>query len=405
MSHAERRSSSWPALPAALWSRLARQIVDRIAVGELTLHFPDGSQMTAAGAAAGPHAVMHIHRGRFFLRLLNSGAIGLAEGYIAEDWSSPDLEAVLELALLNEPAVGDAVALNRLQGAWERLRHLGRANTRRGSRRNIAAHYDLGNEFYRRWLDETMTYSAALFARSDVDLAEAQRAKYRRIIDILKLKPGERVLEIGCGWGGFAEIAAKEADCHVTGLTLSREQAAFARERLAGAGLGEKTEIRLEDYRDTAGSYDKIVSIEMFEAVGEANWATFFNVVHRRLKENGRALIQVITMDEGRFQHYRKNVDFIQRYVFPGGMLPPRSAFESHAREAGFEVGDAFFFGRDYAETLRRWEKAFLAHWPAVSELGFDERFRRLWRYYLTYCAVGFKRGRVDVGQFLLARG
>jgi len=403
MSHAGERTAPRRRLLEPAWQHPARWIASGISRGELAVHFPDGRVFRASGREAGPSAAIHIHSGRLVARLVAGGAMGLAESYIAGEWSSPDLPSFLEFAMLNEPEGGAAMALARLKAAGDRLWHLRRANTRSGSRRNIAAHYDLGNDFYAAWLDRSMTYSAALFAEPGMSLQAAQEAKYARIAEALELKAGESVLEIGCGWGGFAEHAAR-LGCHVTGLTLSQRQAEFARERLARAGLSERSDIRLEDYRDAGGRYDRIVSIEMFEAVGEAHWPDYFAVLDRRLKAGGRALVQTITLDDARFQRYRRRADFIQRYIFPGGMLPSRAVFEAKAREAGFFLADAFFFGHDYAETLMRWEKAFLAHWPEIEKLGFDARFRRLWRYYLNYCATGFRSGRVDVGQFLLER-
>ncbi|MBZ8131921.1 cyclopropane-fatty-acyl-phospholipid synthase family protein [Afifella sp. IM 167] len=404
MSHAGERTAARRRLLEPAWQPLARLIASGIAKGELAVHFPDGRIFRSCGREAGPSAAIHIHSGRLVARLIAGGGMGLAESYIAGEWSSPDLPAFLEFAMVNEPEGGAALALARLKEGADRLRHARRANTRAGSRRNIAAHYDLGNEFYAAWLDPSMTYSAALFTQPDMSLQAAQTAKYARIAEMLELKAGESVLEIGCGWGGFAEYAAG-IGCHVTGLTLSARQAEYARTRLGDAGLAERAEIRLEDYRDAGGHYDKIVSIEMFEAVGEAHWPDYFAVLDRRLKAGGRALIQTITLDHGRFERYRRRADFIQRYVFPGGMLPSREAFEAKARATGFFLADAFFFGHDYAETLMRWEKAFLARWPEIEKLGFDARFRRLWRYYLNYCATGFSSGRVDVGQFVLERG
>ncbi|WP_026379153.1 SAM-dependent methyltransferase [Afifella pfennigii] len=404
MSHAEERSIARQRLVDRPWQRLARLIASGTRKGELAVHFPDGTVYRAVGREDGPSAAIHIHSGRLVSRLVVGGAMGLAESYIANEWSSPDLADFLEFALVNDPIDGPALALSRVKEWGDRLWHLKRANTRKGSKRNIAAHYDLGNEFYAAWLDATMTYSAALFTEPQMTMEAAQRAKYARIADVLELRPGDRVLEIGCGWGGFAEFAAGERGCHVTGLTLSQRQAQWARERLAAAGLADGAEIRLEDYRDAGGRYDKIVSIEMFEAVGEAHWPDYFAVLGRRLKRGGQALVQTITLDHIRFLDYRRRVDFIQRYIFPGGLLPSREVFETRAREAGFFIADAFFFGHDYAETLLRWEKAFLAGWPEIEKLGFDERFRRLWRYYLNYCIVGFRDGRLDVGQFLLER-
>ncbi|MBU6436526.1 MAG: cyclopropane-fatty-acyl-phospholipid synthase family protein, partial [Betaproteobacteria bacterium] len=284
-----------------------------------------------------------------------------------------------------------------------------RRNSKTQARKNIHAHYDLGNSFYRLWLDDSMTYSSALFSGAAAgavkgDLTAAQHAKYRRVIDELHLPAASRVLEIGCGWGGFAEIAAHVQGAHVTGLTLSTEQLAFARERLRAAGLAAQAEFRLQDYREEAGQYDGIASIEMFEAVGEQYWPAYFDCVHRNLKPGARACIQTITIRDDLFERYRKSTDFIQQYIFPGGMLPSPGAFRAQARRAGLRVVDELAFGQDYAETLRRWRAAFMARLAEVRELGYDEGFVRTWEFYLAYCEAAFARGNTDVMQFTLQR-
>ena len=384
--------------------RLLVRWLNRIANGCLTVTFPSGHRHVFGRPGASPRADIIIHDLRLVARMIASGDIGLAESYVAGEWDTPDLTALLALGIANGDALADA-----LDGSWavrvlNRIRHARRANTPQGSRRNIAAHYDLGNAFYRRWLDESMTYSAAIFAERDEPLAAAQRRKYRRLAVMLDLRPGDQLLEIGCGWGGFAEIAAHEFGCDVLGLTLSEEQAQYARERMRHAGLDHKVDIRLQDYRDVEGQFDKIVSIEMFEAVGEENWQTYFGVLDRCLKQGGRAALQSITIANGIFRTYREKPDFIQCYIFPGGMLPSPAAFDAALSDAGFRLADAFYFGRDYAETLRRWNAAFEARWPEIESLGFDQRFRRLWQFYLCYCEAGFESDRIDVGQFLIER-
>ena len=376
----------------------------RVRKGRLVVDLPSGRVRAFGAAEPRLQARLAIHDARLARRVLLSGGLGLAESYIAGEWDSPDLAAFLTIGALNRQTISEL-----LKGSWPsralgRLRHARRANTRAGSRRNIAEHYDLGNAFYRLWLDETMSYSAGLFARKDEPLAETQRRKYRRLARQLDLRPGDRVLEIGCGWGGFAEVAAAEFGCRLVGLTLSREQADYARARMARAGLSEAVEIRLQDYRDVEGQFDKIVSIEMFEAVGEENWERYFEVLRRCLRPGGRAGLQVITIADERFERYRRTPDFIQRYVFPGGMLPSPGAFERAVAGAGLSLVDSLYFGKCYAETLRRWRAAFHDNWPAIRELGFDERFRRLWHYYLCYCEVGFDLGHIDVGQFVIER-
>ncbi len=404
MSHAEDNSIPAGALRTPFWMRLLCRWADRIALGQLTLRFPDGTRHHVNGLLPGPTASLQVHSGGLVRKLATGGGLGLARSYIEGDWDTPDLGALLEFGHANQTAFAPVLEAPGLAKALAYLRHRFRSNTRGGSRRNIAFHYDLGNDFYRQWLDETMTYSAGLFSSADQSLAEAQRAKYARIADELGLVPDDHVLEIGCGWGGFAEYAAREIGCRVTALTLSREQAQFARDRLAAAGLSDRVEVRLQDYRDCPGEFDKIVSIEMFEAVGEKNWPVYFDILRERLKPGGRAMIQVITIADEHFAHYRRNADFIQTYIFPGGMLPSCGAFASAVAGSGLAIRDSHFFGADYERTLLHWDRSFSAAWHRIEDLGFDARFKRMWRYYLQYCAVGFRTGRIDVGQFHLER-
>ena len=400
----ETTSTGPAAEPSGIRERLVCRWLSGTEKGRLTLRFPSGMQQTFHGNADGPVALLQINDPRVYTRLFRSGDMGLAEGYMAGEWDTPDLAAVLAFGMANEAALGGALEKSWLMRALDRVRHAGRANTRRGSRRNIAQHYDLGNNFYRPWLDPSMTYSSALFHNLKEPTETAQRRKYLRLAEMAGLEPGDRVLEIGCGWGGFAEIAAQEFGCEVVGLTLSREQAAYARRRMTRQGLADKVEIRLQDYRDVTETFDKVVSIEMFEAVGEKYWPAFFATLDRCLAPGGRAALQIITIDDARFESYRRDPDFIQRYIFPGGMLPSPSAFEAAVTDGGFALREALFFGKSYAETLRRWDTAFASAWPALSKLGFDERFRRMWHYYLRYCEAGFDHGAIDVGHFLIER-
>ena len=394
--------TSEPTRRRGLGERLVAGWLGGIRAGRLTVTFPSGAMQVFAGAEQGPHAALTIHDMRLVARILFAGDLGFAEGYMAGDWETPDLSALMAFGVLNEGGLKAP-----LGGSWParllgRLTHRRHANTR--SRRNIAAHYDLGNAFYGLWLDRSMTYSSALFDRLDEPLEQAQRRKYLRLAEMLELAPGDEVLEIGCGWGGFAEIAAGEFGCRVVCLTLSAEQAVYARARMVRAGLADRVEVRLQDYRDVAGTFDKIASIEMFEAVGEAYWPRYMNTLRSRLKPGGRAALQVITIDDARFESYRRNPDFIQRYVFPGGMLPSPDAFARAARDAGLEIADSHFFGVSYAETIRRWDASFTANWEAIRAQGFDDRFHRLWRYYPAYCEAGFDTGQIDVGHILLTR-
>ncbi len=392
-----------PLSPPGLGWALLDRLFAPLERGRLTIVAPDGRTRSFGDAAEGTGATVRLHSWRPLLRLALHGDTALAESYMAGEWDSPDLAAVLALGMCNLDALATTLAARPALVWAHRLGHRLQANTRAGSRRNIRAHYDLGNAFYARWLDESMTYSAALFARRDEALDEAQRRKYLRLARSLKLAPGDEVLEIGCGWGGFAEIAAGVFGCRVVALTLSREQADFARRRLARAGLADRVEVRLQDYRDVEGRFDKIASIEMFEAVGEENWRLYFDTIRRRLAPGGCAALQAITIADAAYPHYRRNPDFIQRHIFPGGMLASERLFTEAARGAGLELRETFHFGADYAETLRRWHAAFNASWPEIESLGFDDRFRRMWNYYLRYCEVGFDAGHIDVAHYLLA--
>ncbi|MGV1870956.1 class I SAM-dependent methyltransferase [Agrobacterium rosae] len=402
MSHAEQETVPFLMEDAPLWQRMICRRLNNMTQGRLTVIFPGGYEYVVKGSEPGAHGVISLNRGRVVRRLLMGGSLGFAQAYIDGDWDTPDIAALLEVAIANEKNWSSVSEPSKIFSAFAYLRHRLRRNSKSGSRRNISFHYDLGNRFYSTWLDETMTYSSALFQTPGQSLADAQNAKYDRILEQLKIGPDDHVLEIGCGWGGFAEYAVGKTGCRVTGLTLSREQADFARNRLAKAGMSDRTDIRLEDYRDCQGRYSKIVSIEMFEAVGEENWPTYFRRVRELLAPGGEAMVQVITIDETRFDDYRRNADFIQTYIFPGGMLPTITAFREAAAVEGFTVPDMLRFGKDYDHTLMLWDRAFVNNWQRIEPLGFDERFRRMWQYYLHYCAAGFRAGTIDVVQFQL---
>jgi cyclopropane-fatty-acyl-phospholipid synthase len=392
-------------LTPPLWGRAVVRAASEIAEGELVLRFANGAERTISAARDGARAVLDVARDRVWRRMILGGEVGIAEAFMDGDWTSPDLAAVFEFAARNtERLTGAITGLAPLQ--WmNTLSHKLRSNTKRGSRRNIAAHYDLGNAFYSQWLDPTMTYSSAVFERPDMTLEEAQRVKWQRLAETLDLAPGMRVLEIGCGWAGFAIFAAREYGVHVTGITLSHQQYAYARNAVSKAGLSDKIDIQLIDYRDVQGQFDRIASIEMFEAVGEEHWPTYFEVVRERLKPGGIAGLQIITIEDGRFERYRSAADFIQLYIFPGGMLPSPAVLETAARKQGLGFETVRTFALSYAETLRRWRESFDASWPSIQPLGFDERFKRMWDYYLASCEGGFRAGSIDVGQFRLTRG
>jgi len=387
-------------MPAA--AMLFVRLLDRLQHDHLQLIGPDGSYLMFGDIRQPPAATLKINDWRACERILRAGDIGFAESY-AQGWiEANDLTAVLRLALRNEAVLGRIFVGARLAKLWYRLRHWLRPNTRQGSRRNIHAHYDIGNDFYRLWLDPGWTYSSALFAGDySQSLQQAQTRKYQRIIEQLGLHAGDRVLEIGCGWGGFA-LHAAALGIDVDGVTISPSQLSIAQQRIAAHKLGHLANLRLCDYRDLEGEYDAIVSIEMFEAVGERYWPQFFQTLARHLKPGGKALVQSITIAERHFARYRSSTDFIQQYIFPGGMLPSPPRFCAQALKAGLHTVDQYFFGHDYAETLRRWHAACQRECEAISRQGFDERFMRIWRLYLAYCEAGFDEGRTDVAQFLL---
>jgi len=383
--------------------RFIGQLLRTLKHGALHIDFPNGSSVLF-GDSSYP-VVLTLHNWNVATAVLKSGDIGFAESYINGDWHTDNLPALIELFIRNRDA-----AESLIYGTWwgslvYRIKHLCNRNSRSGSRKNIHAHYDIGNDFYRLWLDRSMTYSSALYGDSGNDkLEQAQTAKYRRILDELQLAPGANVLEIGCGWGGFAEMAAVDASARVTGLTLSSEQLTYANQRLADAGVAHRVDLRLQDYRDVSGQFDAIASIEMFEAVGEAYWPSYFECVARNLKPGGRACIQSILIADDLFARYRKGSDFIQQYIFPGGMLPSASIFREKAAQHGLRVETEFKFGLDYARTLAEWRDSFHAQLPAVREQGFDDRFLRTWDFYLAYCEAGFRAGSIDVAQFTLVK-
>lgn len=385
--------------------RLILAILARIKLGQLDLITPDGRLHAFVGSSPGPQSMLRIHDWRVFDNVLRAGDIGFAESYIAGRWDTPDLACLLAVVAINHTALEKAV-YGRWWGAlYYRMRHLLHGNSRGQAKRNVQAHYDLGNAFYALWLDATMSYSAAQFeGRLDRSFEEAQATKYERILENLDVQAGDTVLELGCGWGGFAEHAIRSRGCRVHGITLSKEQLAYARERLERAGFADRATFELRDYRAVRGEFDHVVSIEMFEAVGEKYWPNFFRVVRDRLKQGGRALVQTISIADELFPRYRAGTDFIQQYIFPGGMLPSEEVFRDRASQQGLLVGDTFRFRLDYAETVRRWRQRFNARLAELHALGFDEKFVRTWNFYLAYCEAGFRAGTIDVLQVELKR-
>lgn len=379
-------------------------LLQRVQAGTLDVVLPDGRLFRYEGPNAGPYARVDVKNDQLFSRVIREGDNAFPEAYMDGWWDTPDLMAMLDLLMLSNSEISRAVPGAGIFRAYERLRHWLRSNSKSQARKNISHHYDLGNEFYGLWLDETMTYSSALFHDGKETLAQAQTNKYAALCDSLNLKPGDHVLEIGCGWGGFAEFAAKERGLQVTGLTISQEQHDFAVDRMARLGLSDKVDIVMRDYRDETGQYDGIASIEMFEAVGEKYWPTYFDAVHARLKPGARATLQIITIADELFPVYRKSVDFVQKYIFPGGMLPSPSALRQQARRAGLNEVTSIEFGQGYSDTLRQWYETFNDTWDQIEPLGFDDRFRRMWNFYLTSCAATFQTGINDVTQITLSR-
>lgn len=405
MSQFERSSSYELDQPLPMAGRLLTRPLSNLAQGRLTVELGK-HQRVFQGEDTGLNATMRVRNPWTMLRrIAMHGSMGFAEAYIAGDWDSPDLSELLHLLLLNQPSLEKAWKGPNWSRLKDRFKHLCQANNRKGSRRNIRYHYDLGNDFYRLWLDRSMTYSCALFdpKQQEEALEAAQERKYRRLLDMLHAKPGDHILEIGCGWGGLAEMAARDG-YQVTCITLSEEQMKYAAQRIQSAGLADRVSFRLQDYRDVSEHFDHVVSIEMFEAVGESYWPTFFQTLTQRLRPGGRCALQTITIDESIFPQYRRQADFIQRYIFPGGMLPASRIFREHVDTAGLVSLKEDFFGLDYAKTLAHWHQMVQEKAEVILQMGYDHNFMNMWRYYLSYCEAGFRGGRIDLMQTLLQK-
>lgn len=385
--------------------RLVCNLASRIHYGALTFILPDGRALKFVGQEeTDSEGAIIVRDYAFARRALMGGDIGFFEAFADDLWDSPDIAECLYIFARNVDHVREAFFASPVIGWIDRLRHALNKNTKSGSRRNIAAHYDLGNAFYEKWLDPTMTYSSAFYPSPSAELGEAQTNKYKMLAQRIAVQPGEHILEIGSGWGGFAEYAAKNFDAKVTGITLSRAQLEYAQERIAKQGLSDRVEFRLQDYRDVQGTFDKIASIEMFEAVGKEYWPSYFRKIFEVLKPGGVAGLQVITISDRLFDRYQRSVDFIQRYVFPGGMLPSPSILTNQIERAGLICRQAHSFGQHYAYTLSDWHQRFLTAWDEIRPLGFDSRFKKLWRFYLGYCEAGFRAATTDVHQIAATR-
>ena len=379
------------------------KMLSHIKYGELKLKLPDGCTHEFTGSQKGPRADMVLLSDSAIIRILGHGKMGFCEAFMVGEIDSDNLTNLIELAVLHDSYLEEQIKLGTLQKLWLKFQHWRNRNNQSGSKRNISHHYDLGNQFYSRWLDRTMTYSSAVFQSETDTLEDAQNRKYQKLAELADIQPGERVLEIGCGWGGFAEYAAKEYGAHVTGITISKEQYDFTKNRLRAAGLDHMTDIVMQDYRKLNQSFDKIVSIEMFEAVGEKYWPVYFKTIANCLKDGGKAALQVITIDHKAFLEYRTQPDFIQKYIFPGGMLPSIKALDDPLKTAGLSLHFCQGYGQDYARTLAEWKVRFHQAWPELATITkFDDRFKRMWELYLSYCEGGFKAGMIDVKQMLI---
>jgi len=372
--------------------------------GRLDFRLPDGRLFRIEGRAPGLAGEIAIHNPDVFARLIRDGDLGFCDAYLEGWWSTPDLQGFLDLIQIGNDQVYEAFPGMGLVRAYERFRFWLQSNTKKQARKNISYHYDLGNEFYGLWLDESMTYSSAIFRTGQESLEKAQEQKYASVVDQMGAEAGDHVLEIGCGWGGFAEYAAGKRGLKVTCLTISEQQYNYAVARMARAGLSDRVTIKLQDYRDETGVYDGVASIEMFEAVGEKYWPTYFDAVKNRLRPGRNATLQIITVRDRNWDAYRKSVDFIQKYIFPGGMLPAPSVLRREVEKAGLVVQGSIEFGKSYSQTLRRWYDTFNARWDEVQKMGFDERFKRMWDFYLCSSAGAFEGGSCDVTQITVTK-
>ncbi len=386
-----------------LVARAVIKAVIGLKYGTLTLQWPNGSASQIVGKNAGVNAIINLKSYDLATRVIKRGDVGVGESYMDEQWDSPDVTAVLKLFCDNTHMM-IAQQRNLFSSFFLKLLSWRNENTQKGSKRNIAAHYDLGNNFYKQWLDPSMTYSSAIYKDGQMSLHDAQNEKYANLVRQTGISADDHVLEIGCGWGGFAEFAAREVGCSIKALTISREQFDFAQERIFKAGLNDKVDIAFQDYRDETGTYDRIASIEMFEAVGEKYWPTYFETLSKCLKPEGTAGLQIITIQEKLFESYRKKTDFIQRYIFPGGMLPTPTILKDLAQQNGMDFSKEDIFGHDYANTLVEWRKSFQAAWPNIQPMGFDQRFKRMWEFYMHYCEAGFRSENIDVRQMVFMR-
>ncbi len=393
-----------PKILKSAQARLFSLALKQIKIGRLNVTYPDGSLHIFGDEKSSDTADLRINDYAALSRVFRGGSIGFAEAYMDSQIETDDLTSLLTLLSKNLDAITKVIDRSTVGRMAHLLVHKLRPNSRRGAQKNIHAHYDLGNAFYEKWLDPSMTYSSARFTTGNMSLEQAQHAKYSSIANIAQIGPDNHVLEIGCGWGGFAEYAGRDLGSRLTGITISPSQLDYAQNRMLRHNLDERVNLRFQDYRDLNEQFDRIVSIEMFEAVGQNYWPSYFQTIFRALKPGGRAGLQIITIKDDTFDRYSKGVDFIQRYIFPGGMLPSPSKLREQFAEANLQEYAYETFGLDYAHTLALWKKTFLEQWPSLKKLGFDEKFKNMWSYYLSYCEAGFRTGAIDVAQIGLLK-
>ena len=388
----------WTNFLSAIAAFVGERLIGRPKHGAVTITFPNGKNRTFGNPATGEHAVLHLKNFSVLMNTMRRGTVGFAQSYIDGDVEIADLTGLFRYFLQNREVLDNSEKSWYGRAAQDISYHMSRHNSKEGSKQNISEHYDLGNDFYTEWLDPSMTYSSALFTSEEQSLEDAQHVKYRRVAEMAGVRPGQTVLEIGCGWGGFAETAAKHFNANVYGITLSAEQLKYANDRMQRQNLDDRAVMHFEDYRDTTGQFDHVASIEMIEAVGEEHWPSYFRTVHDRLKPGGTAAIQAITIGEQDFLDYRARPDFIQRFIFPGGMLLTKSAMKEQGDRVGLILENVETFRMSYAKTLKLWRERFLERWNDIKKLGYSEEFRRKWVYYLSYCEAGFAEGSIDVG-------
>ncbi len=384
--------------------KILSNFLSKINYGSLDVLFPSGNRNTFSGKEKGPSASINIHNYTFLNYILKRGSVGFAEAYINKVYSTNNLTNLLMLSHKNEKYFLESINSNIIYLAFSKIKHFLNNNTKSQSKRNIRYHYDLGNKFYEQWLDRTMTYSSAIFDKKNTSLSEAQVNKYKKIANSLKLNENSQTLEIGCGWGGFSTYVAKKYNCKVDAITISKEQYNYTSKKIQKEGLGEKVFVHFKDYRDVNTKYSNIASIEMFEAVGKEYWFNYFEIIKNSLSYHGQAALQIISIDEKRAEDYQSRPDFIQQYIFPGGMLPTKKQLELSARDVGLKCLEVLSFGQSYAKTLNIWNTQFQKSWKDLSKHGFDDKFKRMWEYYFSYCETGFLSNSTDVSHFLIKK-